>query len=298
VEQNNKEEESLQVTWIGHATCLLQIGGYNVLTDPIFSKRCAPTQWAGPARYRPPPCSVSELVEHLDLDVVLVSHNHYDHLDYHSIRDLSKQSKNSIVFVVPLGIGQWLRSNISKIEDRHTIVELDWHETHSLLESSSTTKTKLDITAVPMQHWSSRRGWDRDSTLWCGFSVRTTCSNSNATKGALFPGDTGWFEGLYDIGKQYGPFDLAMIPIGAYEPRDFMKPQHTNPSDGVKMMQALQARRAVPIHWATFQLTREHYLEPREKLAEAVKEAGLPAESFGSWFIGETVTINKEKEKN
>ena len=286
--ENNKTPDSLQVTWIGHATCLVQIGGYNILTDPIFSKRCAPTQWAGPARYRPPPCSVSELVEHLNIDVVVISHNHYDHLDYQSILELSQKSQKPLVFAVPLGIGTWLRSNISKIQDRHTIVELDWHETYSLLESA-TTNTKLDVTAVPMQHWSSRRGWDRDATLWCGFRLRTT--SNNVTKAALFSGDTGWFEGLYDIGEQYGPFDLAMIPIGAYEPREFMKFQHTDPRDAVKMMQAVQARRAVPIHWGTFQLTKEHYMEPREKLAKAVKEAGLSPESFGSWLIGATIDL-------
>ena len=284
------DPSTLQVTWIGHATCLLQIGGYNILTDPIFSKRCAPTQFAGPIRYRPPPCTLSELLEHLDLDAVLVTHNHYDHLDYHSIRDLAKHAKNSLTFLVPLGLGKWFRSNISKVKDKHQIVELDWHETYSF--QRATTKEILDITAVPMQHWTSRRGWDRDATLWCGYSLRTRPSDTSSSKAALFPGDTGFFEGLYDIGKRYGPFDLAMIPIGAYEPRDFMKFQHTNPADAVQMMQAIQARRAVPIHWGTFQLTCEPYLEPVEKLEEEVQKAGLSAKSFRRWCIGETVSAD------
>jgi N-acyl-phosphatidylethanolamine-hydrolysing phospholipase D len=293
----------IQVTWIGHATCLVQMGGFAVLTDPIFSHRCAPVQFAGPARYRPPACTCDELLEHLDLDVVVLSHNHYDHLDYNSIRDLSQKSRTALTFVVPLGLAKWLRHNISGITKRHTIVELDWHEAYTVAskdnDNMNTNKNnqattfsdetdELVVTCVPMQHWSSRRGWDRDHTLWCGYSLRTKQHNQSA----LFSGDTGWFEGLYDIGTNYGPFDVAMIPIGAYEPRDFMKVQHTNPIDAVKMMTAVQAAKAVPIHWGTFQLTLEPYLEPRQKLAEAVEEAGLESTSFGSWLIGETVTVD------
>jgi N-acyl-phosphatidylethanolamine-hydrolysing phospholipase D len=287
----NKSNNKLDVTWIGHATCLVQLDGFTVLTDPVFSQRCAPTQFAGPARSRPTPCTISELLEKVSLDVVMVSHNHYDHLDYASIKDLAQYAKKSLVFIVPLGLKDWLQSNIPKIEDRHTIVELDWHETHSMSSSSDNDNDNnsitLDITAVPMQHWSSRRGYDRDQTLWCGFSMRS----SRTEQAALFAGDTGWFEGAYDIGKQYGPYDVAIIPIGAYEPYDFMRPQHNNPKDAVHMMQALQAKRAVPIHWGTFQLTKEHYLEPRERLEKSLEDAGIEKEKFGAWFIGETVVI-------
>jgi N-acyl-phosphatidylethanolamine-hydrolysing phospholipase D len=289
----NKSNNKLDVTWIGHATCLVQLDGFTVLTDPVFSQRCAPTQFAGPARYRPTPCTISELLEKVNLDVVMVSHNHYDHLDYASIKDLAQYAKKSLVFIVPLGLKDWLQSYIPKIEDRHTIVELDWHETHSMSSSNDNNNNnniKLDITAVPMQHWSSRRGYDRDQTLWCGFSMRS----SSTKQAALFAGDTGWFEGAYDIGKQYGPYDVAMIPIGAYEPYDFMRPQHNNPKDAVHMMQAIQAKRAVPIHWGTFQLTKEHYLEPRERLEKSLENAGIEKEKFGAWFIGETVVIEPE----
>mmetsp|Transcript_14239 Transcript_14239/g.16331 ORF Transcript_14239/g.16331 Transcript_14239/m.16331 type:complete len:362 (+) Transcript_14239:87-1172(+) len=287
LKENNKiTENKLSVTWIGHATCLLQIDGFTVLTDPVFSKRCSPTQLVGPARYRPPACTVKELLEALKIDIVMVSHNHYDHLDYNSIRELATDAKNEMVFVVPLGLASWFRSNITNIEDNHSIVELDWHETHSVKSSNN----QLEITPVPMQHWSSRAGYDADQTLWCGYSMRSTKSN----RAALFSGDTGWFEGLHDIGKKYGPFDVGMIPIGAYEPYSFMKPQHNNPEDAIKMMQAVRVRRAVPIHYGTFQLTTEPYLEPIQRLETSMKAAGLPLERFKSWLIGETVIIDEE----
>eukprot|EP00547_Thalassionema_nitzschioides_P009115 CAMPEP_0194228134 /NCGR_PEP_ID=MMETSP0156-20130528/43217_1 /TAXON_ID=33649 /ORGANISM="Thalassionema nitzschioides, Strain L26-B" /LENGTH=378 /DNA_ID=CAMNT_0038960641 /DNA_START=167 /DNA_END=1306 /DNA_ORIENTATION=- len=245
---NHQEKSTCAVTWLGHATCLVQMDGFSILTDPVFSNRCAPTQLTGPARYRSTPCSVEEFLQNIHYPlIVVVSHNHYDHLDYNSIRDLTEKSNESIDFVVPLGLADWLRTSFPKMEDRHNIVELDWHETTSFIsiseddEKKKKTKSSLEVTAVPMQHWSSRRGYDRDKTLWCGFSLcsRTISddqeeSSSTVTTKALFPGDTGWFEGLYDIGAKYGPYDVAMIPIGAYEPYDFMEPQHNNPSDAVK----------------------------------------------------------------
>lgn len=280
-----KQETQLSVTWIGHATCLLQMDGFSILTDPIFSYRCAPTQLAGPARYRSTPCSIEELLQKVQIDVVVVSHNHYDHLDYNSIKELSEKASKPLVFVVPLGLADWLRSSFPKLEERHEIAELDWHETHSVTNAYDRT---LDITAVPMQHWGSRAGFDRDKTLWCGFSM---CGDKD-TK-ALFAGDTGWFEGLKDIGTKYGPYNVAMIPIGAYEPYDFMRPQHNNPDDAVKMMQAIRASRAVPIHWGTFQLTKEYYMEPPRLLKEYMEKADLNPNDFTSWLIGETVVIDK-----
>jgi len=284
------QPEKIAVTWIGHATCLLQMGGFNVLTDPIFSKRCAPTQLAGPARYRPAACSIPELQQRVPLDVVVVSHNHYDHLDYNSIKALVKHATKPMTFVVPLGLKKWLQSNISKIEQNHSIVELDWHESHAIVKDET---LALDITPVPMQHWGSRFGFDRDSALWCGFCFKS----SNQQQSALFCGDTGWFEEAKDIGERYGPFDLAMIPIGAYEPYGFMRPQHNNPEDATKMLCALKAKRAVPIHWGTFQLTREPIMEPRERLQASLKKEGIDHSRFAPWLIGETVVVDPSIEK-
>jgi L-ascorbate metabolism protein UlaG (beta-lactamase superfamily) len=179
-----------------------------------------------------------------------------------------------------------LQSNISRIEETHSIVELDWHESHTISKDDT---QKLEVTPVPMQHWGSRVGFDRDTTLWCGFSMKSL----NLRQSALFCGDTGWFEECKtDIGDKYGPYDLAMIPIGAYDPYDFMRPQHNNPEDAVEMFKGVQAKKAVPIHWGTFQLTREPVMEPRERLAACMEKEGLEQTKFPSWLIGETVVVD------
>jgi L-ascorbate metabolism protein UlaG (beta-lactamase superfamily) len=229
----------------------------------------------------------------IDVDIVLLSHNHYDHLDYDSIKALA--SGNSPLFVVPLGLKDWFRQHIPSQNIK--IVDMDWHES-ILLDDGA-----LSITSVPMRHWSSRVGYDRDKTLWCGYvlesnisSTKSTLSSSTAidtstssaatnTLKFLFPGDTAWFDDLHEIGTRYGPFDLAGIPIGAYSPWEFMKVYHIHPPHAVKMMKAVQAKKAVPIHFGTFVLTFEPVLEPIEWL-ERIND-GL---DFGRWNIGDTVT--------
>lgn len=213
------------------------------------------------------------------MDLVLISHNHYDHLDYQSVRDFATFS--SAAFVVPLGLREWFRKHVS---NTITIYEQDWHESINFTNSSDHTKS-LRITSIPMRHWSNRVG-DRDKTLWCGYSIESPESRF------LFPGDTAWFDDLTSIGKQYGPFDVAAIPIGAYEPRNFMKYNHVDVEEAIRMKDALQAKRAVPIHWGTFALTTEPVLEPREKLLEMMKDRA-DADSFTSWLIGETKSFEK-----
>lgn len=281
-------EHQIQITWLGHSSLLVQMNGCNLLMDPVFSERCSPSQWFGPKRYRPPPCQIRELCEKLTIDLILISHNHYDHLDYTTVREIHQLSPTS-PFVVPLGLQQWFRKNVGP---QIPVYEQDWHErmaysktpargggTH--IESSS---SLLTVTCVPMRHWSNRTG-DRDETLWCGYSVRAVGAGNRHS--FLFPGDTAWFDGLDDVAKQHGPWDVAAIPIGAYEPRDFMKYNHLNVEEAVCMKDAVQARSAVPIHWGTFPLTTEPVLEPREKLVELME--GRPdAKSFVPWLIGET----------
>jgi len=272
LENPAQSNDQIQITWLGHSSLLVQMNGSNLVMDPVFSERCSPSQWFGPRRYRQPPCTVQELCSNLSIDFVLISHNHYDHLDYRSVKDFVKHSPKTS-FVVPLGLRAWFRRHVSQDV---TIHELDWHERvdhHS----------DIGITSVPMRHWSNRVG-DRDKSLWCGYSVST------ANKRFLFPGDTAWFDELSNVGKQYGPFDLAAIPIGAYEPRDFMKYNHVNVEEAVRMKEAVQAKAAVPIHWGTFPLTVEPVLEPREKLAELMKEKP-DAKTFAPWLIGETKTF-------
>lgn len=274
--------DKIQMTWLGHASVLIQFNGCSILCDPVFSQRCAPSQWSGPKRLRPAPCTIQELCQHLLVDVCLISHNHYDHLDYDSLRHLNKCSP-ATTFVVPLGIKSWFQRWISKSAIVH---EMDWHEHVDYAFTNQSTRQNLRITSVPMRHWSSRIGTDRDHTLWCGYSLATT--NGEKQQKVLFPGDTAWFDGLAQVvGHNYGPFDVAAIPIGAYEPRKFMKRNHINVDEAVRMKDAIGAKSAVPIHWGTFALTVEPFLEPRERLMELMKER-KDEESFQPWLMGET----------
>ena len=301
----------IQMTWLGHASVLIQVNGCTILTDPVFSQRCAPTQFAGPKRIRPPPCSIAELCGHIQVDLVLISHNHYDHLDYNTLRDFYKHSPTT-PFVVPLGLRVWMHNNISK---QAVVHEMDWHEhvdiTYNYGSSaaadaaaSSSQAECVRIISVPVHHWSSRIGADRDKTLWCGYSIVTQPSPSSLEqrqpqkpRKILFPGDTAWFDGLDElVGQAYGPFDVAAIPIGAYEPREFMKRNHINVDEAVRMKDAVQARHAVPIHWGTFPLTVEPILEPAERLEELMQQkqedhgndVNNGDGSFEAWKIGET----------
>jgi Predicted Zn-dependent hydrolases of the beta-lactamase fold len=288
--------DKIQSTWIGHATMFVQMGGWNILTDPIFSKRCSAVQFAGPERYRLPACTIEDLCknENVGVDIVLVSHNHYDHLDYASVRELAERSierGKPLQFVVPLGLKAWFQKYVpNSFRGGNQVTEIDWHETHTIQRGPN---EEIRITGIPMQHWSNRNGWDRDKTLWCGFKVAANTATStdavDSSKTFLFSGDTGFFNGLYEIGETYGPFDLAAIPIGAYEPRWFMREQHTNPEDAVKMMDAVRAKKAFPIHWGTFLLTIEPIMEPKERLYEAMVEAGKDPLTFSPSFIGDTV---------
>ena len=222
----------------------------------------------GPKRFRDPPCSIKELFSKLKIDIVLISHNHYDHLDYHSVKDICSQSPETEI-VLPLGLKAWFRRYVSKTVVLH---ELDWHESAQIQDTA--------ITAVPMRHWSNRTG-DRDKTLWCGFSVATK------EKRFLFPADTAWFDDLEKIGERYGPYDLAALPIGAYEPRDFMKYHHINVEEAVRMKDAVRAASAVPIHYGTFPLTFEPVAEPAEVLVKLMK-GRKDESSFQPWLIGQS----------
>ena len=268
----------IQITWLGHASLLVQMNGLNMLMDPVFSDRCSPSQWFGPKRYRKPPCSVAELCSNLSIDLVLLSHNHYDHLDTNTVRDLSRLSPDT-PFVVPLGLQPWLRQHV---RSDLSIYELDWYETSEIAPMSSPSPPSkgkgIRVTALPMRHWSNRTG-DKDQTLWCGYSVQAPGGRS-----FLFPGDTAWFDGLEDLGRKYGPWDVAAIPIGAYEPRNFMRYNHVNVEEAVRMKEAVRAKFGVPIHWGTFPLTEEPVLEPREKLVHLMGED----KSFAPFLIGET----------
>lgn len=255
------------VTWIGHATLLLQMDGRNVLTDPHFSERASPVQWAGPRRVAPPGLALSELPP---IDIVLLSHDHYDSLDVGSIRGLlEREGGEKTLFVVPSGLKRWFEELGAA-----RVVELGWWETHM--------EDGWALTAVPVKHWSKRSLFSKNESLWAGWVVRSPRFNF------FFAGDSGYTDRFKEIGRRLGPFDLAAIPIGAYEPRWFMRDHHMDPREAVQVHQDLGARRSVAIHWGTFILTDEPLDEPPVRLAEALGEKGLDADVFWVLRHGET----------
>lgn len=260
-------DASLRATWIGHSTVLLQIGAMNVLTDPIWSERASPVSWAGPRRLVPPAVSLASLPP---IDVVVLSHDHYDHLDAPTVRALAT-AHPAARWVAPLGVGGLLtRLGVSQV------AELDWWQ--------STHAADTVVTAVPAQHFSGRSLANRDSTLWAGFAI--------AAGGwrVLFGGDTGYHPEFAEIGRRLGPFDLALLPIGAYEPRWFMRPVHMNAEEAVCAAIDLgtgagaDAPALLATHWGTFRLTDEPMDEPPRRARDAWTAHQLPADRC--WILG------------
>ena len=254
------------LTWIGHASFLLQLGGLNILTDPHLTRRASPLSFAGPARIVAPAIALHELPH---IDAVVISHNHYDHLDLGTVKHLARQVNGSPRFFVPLGLKSWFAGR-----GMREVVELDWWE--------GAHHRGLDFHLVPVQHWSARNARDRDRTLWGGWMIELP-SRTRAGEPAFrffFAGDTGYSRDFADIAARFVPIDLAALPIGAYEPRWFMQVMHVNPEEAVQIHLDLRARRSVAMHWGTFILTDEPMDEPPHRLALARQAAGLRGEDF------------------
>jgi len=271
------------VTWIGHATVLAQIGGLNVLTDPVFSDRASPVGFAGPRRHQPPGIALRALPR---IDIVLASHNHYDHLDDTSLRRLNAQAGGPPLFVVPLGLKDWLAAR-----GITNAVELDWWDTHRLAAPHG----EVQVMLLPARHWSARGLADRMQTLWGGFAVLAPDCH------LFFAGDTGYSRDFVDIRERLaehqrdGGFDIALLPIGAYEPRWFMADQHVNVDEAVKIHRDLGARRSLGVHWGTFALTDEPLDEPPRRLVQARSEAGLAEDDFFVLAIGQTWRVPRRR---
>ncbi|MDE2400294.1 MAG: MBL fold metallo-hydrolase [Burkholderiales bacterium] len=283
IQANAKAGLTMQpaVTWIGHITVLAQLGGLNMLTDPVFSDRCFPVQWAGPKRQTPPGLTLDQLPH---IDVVLLSHNHYDHLDEASVNALARQHGGSPLFITPLGLKPWL-----KRRGIHHVVELDWWDTHML--EATEQSDRIPVTLTPAQHWSARTTTDAMRTLWGGFAVRSADCH------LFFAGDTAYSKDFADIRQHFarehtpeqgGGFDIALLPIGAYEPRWFMKDQHVDPKEAVQIFKDLACKQALAVHWGTFQLTDEALDEPPKALALARSAQGLSDADFYTLALGET----------
>jgi N-acyl-phosphatidylethanolamine-hydrolysing phospholipase D len=263
------------VTWIGHATALVQASGLNVLTDPIFSSRASPVQFAGPARVQAPGILFGELPH---IDVVVISHNHYDHLDRGSIESLAAQAAGPPLFLVPLGIKDWLRR--LKIERS---VELDWGQT-KLHEG-------VEFHFTPAQHWSGRSLSDRNQTLWGSWSVLGPQLHW------FFSGDTGYSKDFRDIRERFvsrqsealgGGFDIALIAVGACLPRWFMKEQHVDLDEAVQIHLDLGAKQSVGVHWGTFSLADDPLDLPLHQLADIRRGKGVQDEAFFLLPVGGT----------
>jgi N-acyl-phosphatidylethanolamine-hydrolysing phospholipase D len=258
------------VTWVGHSTVLLQLGPVNVLTDPVWSERASPFQWLGPRRLMSPAVDFDALPP---LDVVLLSHNHYDHLDASTVRRIARRFSET-PWLCPMGLGKLLQTfGVGQT------IEHDWWQ--------SFTSSCFSATCTPAQHFSSRRISDRNNTLWCGWVIEADGIR------VFFSGDTALHPQFGEIAARLGPFDLVMLPIGAYEPRWFMRYVHMNPEEAVAAYRALVDGTSawppcVAMHWGTFRLTDEAVEEPPVRFAQSWREAGLPDRANWTLAHGET----------
>ena len=263
------------VSWIGHASCLLKLGGVFILTDPVFSNHCSMVQFdlsKKTKRFRDPgiPLEVIDMV-----DAVVISHNHYDHLDYNSVTEITRRFPDARWFV-PLGLSRWF----GKYVQPRNICELNWWEDKEVEFGNG---TKVNFTCVPAQHWSMRNGFDRNHSLWAGWTLSTP------DKSVYFAGDTGYNDRIFNqIGHHLGPFDLSLIPIGAYKPRKYLKCQHVDPTEAVKVHREVGSKLSLGIHWGTFQLGYEHYMAPKMDLLTALEEAGVDPATFVTFKHGQT----------
>jgi len=259
--------DGLRVTMVGHATLLIQAAGINVLTDPLWSERASPLRFLGPRRVTPPGIAFDDLPP---IDIVLLSHNHYDHLDVATLRRLHAAHRPLIV--TPLGNDTIVR----KVTPDARIETGDWGSRFPLTGNA-------DIHIVPAHHWSARGMGDRRMALWCGFMLRTPAGL------IYFAGDTGYGDGAIfrAMRRQFGPTDVALLPIGAYAPQWFMAAQHTNPDEAVRVMLDLEARHAIGIHWGGFQLTDEPRDEPAEFLLRALAEREIAEARFRAALAGD-----------
>lgn len=251
--------DDLRVAFINHTTFLLQTEGLNILTDPILSERASPVTWAGPKRIHKPGIVWNALPK---IDVVTISHSHYDHLDIPTLKRLVERDNPHIV--VPLGVDAIIRNHIPKA----TVTALDWQQSYTL--------GNLKVHAQPAYHWSARTLWDRNKTLWASFVYELPAGN------IYFSGDTGFASGKFfeEIAKKFGSFRFAMIDIGAYEPRWFMQYSHINPEEAVRVHRMLGAWQSAGMHFGTFQLSDEGLNDPTDDLRAAREAYGLTHDNF------------------
>jgi len=272
---------AMLVTWIGHSTVLVQTGGVNILTDPIWSERASPFSFIGPRRVRTPGVRFEDLPP---IDLVLVSHNHYDHMDLPTLKRLWDRDRSLIV--TSLGNDAILGSAgiRAKSADWGGVVRGGWRACAAEIDPCF--PQRIEVVVERVHHWGSRWGTDRNRALWSGFTVRLPGGN------LFFAGDTGYGGGGWaSADAKDGPYRLAILPIGAYAPRDVMSGNHMDPDEAVDVFRRLGARTALGVHWGTFQLTFEPIGDPPRRLAAALKRQGIAPERFVATEVGRTFEV-------
>ena len=259
-----------RVTWIGHSTSLVQYKDVNFLTDPHLTRYPFYFEFFVKPRYTQPALSFEQMP---DIDFIVISHNHFDHLDHRTVDMFG----DSVLWYVPLGLKTWFLDRGISAE---RVVELDWWQSHRYNDL-------VNVTFTPLEHWSKRTPWDTNESLWGGWSVDIAGFKS------WFAGDTGYHDRYFkDIGERLGPFRLAMIPIGAYAPRYFMKDAHVDTAEAVNIHLEVKSQQTLPIHWGTFEMTLEPFLEPSQKLHEEMEKRGLDQNQFKPVKIGQTLILD------
>ncbi|MBN8705503.1 MAG: MBL fold metallo-hydrolase [Bacteroidetes bacterium] len=272
--KSNKTEPT--ITWVGHSTFLIQIDGINILTDPHFTERASPVSFAGPKRYTQPGLSLDDLPQ---IDFVIISHDHYDHLDLTTVKALfDRQPENPPVFFTGLKVKARFEA-----EGITSAQEYDWWE--------STEIKGFNLHCVPVQHFSGRSLTDRNSTLWCGWIIERNGYQ------IFFGGDTGYSKDFKDIHDKFGDMDLSLIPVGAYDPRWFMASHHVNPEEAIQIHRDLNSKLSIGMHWGTFILTDEPVDEPPVRLAKGMQAIGPDSASFTVMQHGETRILNLNTSK-
>ena len=275
--KNLEEKPNGYTSWIGHSSFIINNFDLNIITDPIFSERASPFSFFGPKRLIPPAIDYEDLP---NIDVIVISHNHYDHLDKKTIKNLNKINPD-IIYLVPLKLKKWFEGLGTK-----NVYEFNWWEEKKIKNTT--------FTFVPVQHWSRRGLFDKNKTLWGGWWIE----NDNIKLVHL--GDTGYTNDFIEINKRLGSPDLAFIPIGAYAPRWIMKESHMNPEEALKTAFDLDAKKSIGMHWGTLILTTEPKEEPRHILENLINETDIKKDfcsTILTWDVYLLDGIEKEIKK-
>jgi L-ascorbate metabolism protein UlaG (beta-lactamase superfamily) len=253
------------------------MAGANLLLDPVFSRTASPFRYLGPRRHQPPGLTPAQLPH---IDAVLLTHNHYDHLDRPSVRAVARQAGGAPRYYVPRGTEGWFARNLPRTRGALPHIEaLDWNASTTMAVGQGS----IALHFLPVQHWSNRTGFDRNASLWGSWALVHDHFRF------WYSGDLGYSHEPRRIGEEFGFFDAAAIAIGAYEPRWFMRSQHVNPDEAVQVMLDVGAKQAIGVHWGTFSLTDEPLDQPPRDLAQALEARGIPRERFVVLKHGETM---------